>query len=63
MIDGKTRQWRKSSYSSTSANCVEVCTDEATVAVRDSKDITGPEITVSGDAWSAFVTGIKHGEF
>jgi hypothetical protein len=57
------RTWRKSSYSSAQGNCVEVSTSEpATIAVRDSKN-PGPEITVSGDAWSAFVAGIKSGDF
>jgi hypothetical protein len=32
------------------------------VAVRDSKDVPGPELAVSDRAWLAFVRGIKHGE-
>jgi hypothetical protein len=63
MNDDTARQWRKSSYSSNSANCVEVCTHEATVAVRDSKDREGPELEFTGPAWSAFVEAIKHGQF
>jgi hypothetical protein len=58
-----TRQWRKSSYSSTSANCVEVSNGPGTMAVRDSKDRHGPELAVSNQAWSAFVRGIKRGEY
>lgn len=59
-----TREWRKSSYSGTSGNCVEVCTGEhATVAIRDSKNVPGPELAVSDQAWSEFVQGIRHGEF
>ena len=58
-----TRTWRKSSYSSAQGNCVEVCTDADTVAVRDSKNVPGPELTVSDQAWSGFVQGIKRGEF
>jgi hypothetical protein len=58
-----TRQWRKSSYSGTNANCVEVCTDASnTVAVRDSKNVPGPELEFTGHAWSAFVAEIKRGE-
>jgi hypothetical protein len=58
------RHWRKSSYSGTNANCVEVCADAAsTVAVRDSRDVTGPELEFTGQAWSAFVGKIKRGEF
>jgi hypothetical protein len=58
-----TRTWRKSSYSSAQGNCVEVCTDEATVAVRDSKNVPGPVLTISSQAWSEFTESIKHGEF
>jgi Domain of unknown function (DUF397) len=58
----KDKTWRKSSYSGTSANCVEISTDASTVAVRDSKDETGPELIFTGQAWSAFVSGIKRGE-
>jgi hypothetical protein len=58
-----TRQWRKSSYSGTTGNCVEICTSNPRiVAVRDSKDVPGPELAVSDRAWLAFVRGIKHGE-
>jgi hypothetical protein len=58
-----TRTWRKSSYSTAQGNCVEVCTDEATVAVRDSKNVAGPELEFTGRAWADFVRGIKDGEF
>ena len=58
------RAWRKSSYSTAQGNCVEVCTSEpGTVAVRDSKNLPGPELAVSDQAWSAFVQGIKNREF
>jgi len=56
--------WRKSSYSSGQGNCVEVCLSEpGAVAVRDSKDQAGPELAVSDRAWSAFVRGVRQGEF
>ena len=58
------RMWRKSSYSSGQGNCVEVCLGEpGAVAVRDSKDQAGPELAVGDRAWSAFVRGVKQGEF
>jgi hypothetical protein len=56
-------QWRKSSYSSSNANCVEVRGQEETVDVRDSKNVPGPVLTVSDQAWSEFIQGVKHGEF
>ncbi|OIJ87669.1 DUF397 domain-containing protein [Streptomyces colonosanans] len=53
--------WRKSSYSDNGGgNCVEVA-HEATrgnvgaVLVRDSKNPTGPTLTVSAGAWTAFL--------
>lgn len=58
-------RWRKSSYSGNGgADCVEVASNQpGLVAVRDSKNVPGPELAVSDQAWSAFVRGIKHGEF
>jgi hypothetical protein len=62
--DKSSREWRKSSYSGNSGNCVEVCADHAgTVAVRDSKNVAGPELAVSSGAWSEFVQAIKRNEF
>ncbi len=65
MTDPTNAIWRKSSYSGSSGGqCVEVATNlPAIVAVRDSKNTTGPELTVSNQAWSLFVRGIKDGEF
>jgi hypothetical protein len=58
------REWRKSSYSNGQANCVEISASEpGAVAVRDSKRVPGPELAVSNQAWSAFIQGIKQGEF
>jgi hypothetical protein len=63
-MNDDTRQWRKSSYSGTSANCVEVCTSQlGTVGIRDSKNAPGPELAVSDQTWTRFVQAIKHGEF
>lgn len=47
--------WRKSSYSNGGGgNCVEVAFAEV-VAVRDSKNVDGPVITIAPAAWRAFV--------
>jgi hypothetical protein len=52
--------WRKSSYSGSQADCVEVGSNAASlVNVRDTKDRQGPALTVSIDAWRRFTTGIK----
>ncbi|MFG2552228.1 DUF397 domain-containing protein [Streptomyces sp. NPDC048581] len=51
--------WRKSSYSDGGGgNCVEVATcphTATTIHIRDSKTPDGPNLTVSGKAWSAFI--------
>ena len=57
--------WRKASYSTTNGGgCVEVAQLPASaVGVRDSKDPDGGKLLFSADEWSAFVQGIKSGEF
>lgn len=53
-------QWRKSSYSGQSGSCVEVAPVETTaVAVRDSKNPSGPAFTVAPAAWSRFIKSIR----
>jgi hypothetical protein len=48
--------WCKSSYSSDQGGaCVEVAACPDAVHVRDSKDPGGPMLTVTPDAWAAFV--------
>ncbi|MFE7514996.1 DUF397 domain-containing protein [Streptomyces sp. NPDC057540] len=50
--------WRKSSYSSGSEgdSCVEVAATPATVHVRDSKDLGGPQLALTPAAWAGFVS-------
>jgi Domain of unknown function (DUF397) len=48
--------WRTSSYSNGAAACVEVAPTPDAVLVRDSKDRTGPALTVPPTAWRAFLT-------
>ncbi|MFC7381531.1 DUF397 domain-containing protein [Sphaerisporangium rhizosphaerae] len=53
-------QWRKSTYSGDTGNCVEVASNlPGCVAVRDSKIPTGSNLTFAPAEWSAFVTGLK----
>ncbi|GAA3396172.1 DUF397 domain-containing protein [Streptomyces roseoviridis] len=54
--------WRKSSYSSdTGGQCIEVADLAAHVAVRDSKNPTGPHFLASPAAFTAFVTAAAEG--
>lgn len=49
--------WFKSSYSSSGdGDCVEVATRPDRIHVRDSKDRTGPQLTLSPTAWAEFLT-------
>ena len=60
MTDDLSRaQWRKSSYSGNSGNCVEVADLDGTVAVRDSKDQEGPVLLFAADTWARFIAEIK----
>ncbi len=62
-IDGA--DWRKSSYSgSNGGGCVEVARNlVGIVAVRDSKDRSGPVLVFTPGEWAAFTAGVRDGEF
>lgn len=58
--DDATTPWRKSSYSNTGANCVEVArTRGGKVGVRDSKDPDGQVLSFSPVEWETFITKIR----
>jgi hypothetical protein len=57
-------QWRKSTRSGSSGNCVEVADNlPGVIAVRDSKDPSGPALIFTPAEWNAFIGGAKDGEF
>ena len=56
--------WHKSTRSAGQGQCVEVATNlPGIVAVRDSKDPTGPELVFTDSEWRAFIGGVTDGEF
>jgi Domain of unknown function (DUF397) len=58
-------RWRTSSYSGNGgATCVEVADNlPDVVAVRDSKDRSGPVLTFAPAQWEAFTAGVRQGQF
>jgi hypothetical protein len=56
--------WRKSTFSGTGDNCVEVADlPDGGAAVRDSKDQAGPVLRFTASEWDAFRKGVKAGQF
>jgi Domain of unknown function (DUF397) len=62
MVDLSSAVWRKSTFSGTNG-CVEVAFVQGRVAVRDSKDRTGPVLVFDSHEWEAFLSGVRAGEF
>jgi hypothetical protein len=56
-------QWRKSSYSGNTGNCVEVAITDSAVGVRDSKNPGGPQLAFAPAVWQAFAVRLKTREF
>ncbi|MGW0854248.1 Scr1 family TA system antitoxin-like transcriptional regulator [Streptomyces sp. NPDC002690] len=67
LVTTESLHWFKSSYSANGGQCVEVAmnlaTTHGTVPVRDSKDTSGPVLGISATSFTAFVAGVKTGEF
>jgi hypothetical protein len=61
-VDSATGTWRKSSHSGNNG-CVEVLHGDDRVAVRDSKDPSGPVLSFTPLEWRAFLAGVRDGEF
>ncbi|MET8049104.1 DUF397 domain-containing protein [Streptosporangium sp. NPDC005286] len=57
-------EWRKSSYTGQTGNCVEVANlPGGSRAVRDSKDPNGPTLSFTHTEWQSFTDNIKNGKF
>jgi len=53
------QDWRKSTYSGSEAQCVEVGRDTRAVLVRDTVDRDGAALSVSCEAWQAFTATLR----
>lgn len=53
-------EWRKSRRSNGSGNCVEVAAlpEDQRLAIRDSKDPSGPVLHVSTDGWRSLTASL-----
>ncbi len=51
--------WRKSSFSGSQANCVEVADHDDRVLVRDTKNRAGVVLRFSSGAWRRFADQVK----
>jgi hypothetical protein len=57
-------QWHTSTRSGGNGACVEVARSlPGAVAVRDSKDRSGPALTFTASQWQAFTARARDGEF
>ncbi len=54
-------EFRRSSYSGGSNNCVEVADTPTFHAVRDSKTLDQPPLVFDHEAWSQFLSEVKAG--
>ena len=58
--DDVTTPWRKSSYSNSGANCVEIAsTRSGKIAVRDSRNPGDRALSFSPDEWQVFVAKVR----
>jgi hypothetical protein len=55
--------WCKSRRSNSSNSCIEYAVFGDEVAVRDSKDPSGPVLRFPATEWREFVEAVKRGEF
>jgi hypothetical protein len=55
-------RWRKARASG-NQGCVEITDTAESVWVRDTKDRQGPVLTFTRSEWTAFLAGVRAGEF
>jgi Domain of unknown function (DUF397) len=61
-FDRSRAEWRKSTRSGATGDCVEVAFVDGVVGVRDSKNPTGPVLVFTGDEWAVFIVSVRSGQ-
>lgn len=59
MAEASRATWRKSSHSGGGENCVELASMHGRIAVRDSKQPSGPYLTFSASEWLALMDRVR----
>jgi hypothetical protein len=59
LLDLSRADWRRSTYSGSNGNCVEVGTDGPAVLVRDTKDPEVGTLAFTDNAWASFTASLK----
>lgn len=59
--DNSGREWRRSSWSYGTGNCLEIASLGQRVVVRDSKNPQGALLRITPAQWNAFVAGVRSG--
>ncbi|MGV9302232.1 DUF397 domain-containing protein [Nonomuraea sp. NPDC003727] len=64
MAETAVENWRKSSFSNLSGECVEFGRSaDGGVMLRDSKDPAGAVLAFTPGEWRAFLAGVRNAEF
>jgi hypothetical protein len=56
-------QWRRSSYSGNTGNCIEVANLDGAIAVRDSNGPAGATLLLAPVGWRTFIEAVAAGSF
>ncbi|MEV6481010.1 DUF397 domain-containing protein [Streptomyces sp. NPDC051576] len=51
--------WQKSTYSEQGSACVEIAPTPTGIHIRDSKNPTGPHLTLRPTAWADFLSQLR----
>ena len=56
-------EWRKARRSMNNGNCAEIAASVGVIAVRDSKDPSGPVLRYPVTSWTSFLAAARNGGF